>query len=551
MATGGQINTDILSDEILDVSCSMCKNQGKNAEGDKYCEDCKDYFCVSCVKVHSKVPLCAGHKVLDKSQVKSRSRKSLPRAPTERCDRHSHKHIDMYCQFHDNVGCLTCMAVDHRLCKNIFYIPEFIQNNTYKVASREIQTKLKALDTTLEKQAYRFQQDKQRLLMRKAEILADIRKFRQEINDHIDKLEKSSINEIEDKVKYLEDKIEDGLKQLQTKKSMVTSAKDKFASTNTNQADEFVYVKMGEETANVANQYTEHVKMKSTVEDIEFQPDRSILKKLKHKNNLGTLTEKGNKSYNVKVRSDENVCDITSACCMEDGTIILADHSNNKLKRLHSYNYTVTNYYDLPGGPHQVCLINNKQVAVTIPSLKEVNFISLERKMETANKINTDFRCFGLAYANNTLFISDEYTSVYMYTFYGSKLNQFSQNQSGHKLFSDIRSIAVNKYAARIYVADYNNGLIVLNNNGQVITSFNDEQLKGATCCYLTEESGVLVSGFGSYNVLEFSPDGELLEEVLKADSRKKRIESVFCIQQMPKICISRWMDDNIEVYDI
>jgi hypothetical protein len=115
MATGKQIDTDILSDEIIDVSCSMCENKGKNTEGEKYCVDCKDYFCITCVQVHGQVPLCAHHKVLDKSQVKSGSiSKGLPRAPTERCDRHSHKHIDMYCQNHDNVGCSTCMAVDHR-----------------------------------------------------------------------------------------------------------------------------------------------------------------------------------------------------------------------------------------------------------------------------------------------------------------------------------------------------------------------------------------------------------------------------------------------------
>jgi hypothetical protein len=114
MATGGKIDTDILSDEIFDVLCSMCKNGGKNSEGEKFCVDCHDYFCINCVKVHNQVPVLADHKVLDKSQVKLGTSKALPRAPAERCDRHSHKHIDMYCQNHDNVGCSTCMAIDHR-----------------------------------------------------------------------------------------------------------------------------------------------------------------------------------------------------------------------------------------------------------------------------------------------------------------------------------------------------------------------------------------------------------------------------------------------------
>jgi hypothetical protein len=115
MATSGEISTDIHSDEIFDVLCSMCrKNKGINTEGEKFCVDCHDYFCINCVKIHSQVPVLGGHKVLDKSQVKSRNSKGLPRAPVERCDRHSHKHIDMYCQNHDNVGCSTCMTTNHR-----------------------------------------------------------------------------------------------------------------------------------------------------------------------------------------------------------------------------------------------------------------------------------------------------------------------------------------------------------------------------------------------------------------------------------------------------
>ncbi|XP_060562104.1 uncharacterized protein LOC132721754 [Ruditapes philippinarum] len=363
MATGKQIDTDILSDEIFDVLCSMCKNKGRNAEGEKYCVDCKDYFCITCVQVHSQVPLCAGHNVLDKSQVKSGTSKCYPRALAERCDKHSHKHIDMYCQIHDNVGCSTCMAVDHRLCKDTFYIPELIQNNTYQISSREIQTMLKALATTLAEQADRFKQDKQRLLKRKAELLADIRKFRQEINDHLDKLEKSSIDEIEDKVKCFEDTIEDGLKQLQANKFRITSASDKLASKKANPAEVFVYVKMAEYAANVANNYVEHTKMKCTVEDIMFQPDRTILTQLEHRNTLGTLSEKltktsvnlfqikGNKSYNVKVKSGKYDCYTSSVCCMEDGSIILVDYMNKKLQRLHSCKYTVTDYCDLPAYP--------------------------------------------------------------------------------------------------------------------------------------------------------------------------------------------------------
>jgi hypothetical protein len=115
MAAGGKLKTDILAFRTFDIVCSMCENQGKNTDGEKFCVECNDYFCLKCVKIHSKVPLLVGHKVLDKTQVTPGIRTGVRSAQGERCDRHSHKHIDRYCQNHDNVGCSTCMALDHRL----------------------------------------------------------------------------------------------------------------------------------------------------------------------------------------------------------------------------------------------------------------------------------------------------------------------------------------------------------------------------------------------------------------------------------------------------
>ncbi|XP_060597595.1 uncharacterized protein LOC132751456 [Ruditapes philippinarum] len=591
MANGEQINTDILSDEVFDVLCTICKSKSKNTEGVKFCVDCQDYFCVICVQVHSQVPVlaghkmfdkslvtpgiikghpiapevpvCAGNKVLDKSQVKSGTSKGLPRAPEERCDRHSHKHIDMYCQNHDNVGCSTCMAVDHRSCLDIVYIPEFIQNNTYQSASIEIQTKLKEISKTLAEQVTNFKQDKQRLLKRKVELLADIRKFRQEINDQLDKLEKNSINEIEDMVKLLEDKIEDNLKKLQDNSSRVTSAYDKLASSNTNQAEVFVFVKIGEDAANVADKCLEDTKRKHTGEDIVFQPDKTILTLLQPYKAIGTPTEIDTKTAGTlfQIKGEQSCCvtpgkysSLESACCLKDGTIILADAYNKKLNRFHSNNYTVTDYC-LPGGPRQVCSINTTQVAVTLPSQKEVHFISVEGQMSSTNKINTGFECYGLAYTNDNLYVSDCDAEVCIYTLSGRRLKQLRINQSLFSgilnIFSSIRGLAVSKDATRMYVADARRGLIVLDNNENVISTFSCKRLEQPEYCYVTEAGGVLVSGYYSNNVLQFTCDGELIGEVIKADSGKGKIASVCCNQQMSKMYVSRFGKNNIEVYDI
>ncbi|XP_060565451.1 uncharacterized protein LOC132724591 [Ruditapes philippinarum] len=574
MATGGQINTDILSDEI--IPCKICKNEGKNIDGEKFCIECQDYFCVKCVQVHSQMPECAGHKVLDISLVKSGTRKGLPRAPEERCDRHSHKHIDMYCQNHDKVGCTTCVAVDHRSCQDIFYIPEYIQNKAHQASSTEIQTKLKEISKTLADQVTNFKQDRQRLLKRKAELLDDIRKFRHQINDKLDKLEKNSLYEIENKVKCLEDKIEDNLKKLQANLAWVTSANDKLASQNTNQAEVFVHVKVGEDAANVANKCIEDNKSMSTGENIEFQPDKTIITQLKQYKALGTLSGKatqtpntlfqikGKESYCITAMLDKEDSNFISVCCLKDDTIILADENNKKLKRFHSNNYTVSDH-SLPGAPWQVCSVNTTQVAVTIPCEKKVHLISVEGQMYTTNKINTYFSCSGLAYTNDNLYVSSDNTAeVCIYTLSGRMLKQLKMKELpflGHvggldlfenesELFS-LQNLAVSKDAARIYVTDTYCGLVVLDNNGKVVKIFIDRKLQWANCCYVTEVGSVLVSGGSSNNVLQFTSDGELLGEVLKDDSEKGKIASVCCNQQMSKLYVSRYGKNNIEVYDI
>jgi hypothetical protein len=149
-------------------------------------------------------------------------------------------------------------------------------------------------------------------------------------------LEKNSVNEIEDKVKYLESKIDDGLKQIEALEARVTTASNKIAFPNPYQPDVFVNMKMADDAANVANKYMEDTKMKSAVEELDFKHDRTILTQLEQIIALGSQTEdptkmacslfriRGDKSYCVKVKSDTEDCYISSACCLEDGPIILA-----------------------------------------------------------------------------------------------------------------------------------------------------------------------------------------------------------------------------------
>ncbi|XP_045181331.2 uncharacterized protein LOC123540614 [Mercenaria mercenaria] len=519
MATGG-FSTDILSDETFDLLCTVCKNKGKNTEAAKYCTDCADYYCLTCVKVHDDVPLLKGHKILDQGKAKTGTTKQLPVVPTERCDRHGHKPVDMYCQNHDNVGCAACMAVEHRSCKDIFYIPEYIQNNVTTTSLQNTKKKLESTEETLKNNLQNLQKEKQNVLKRKSESIENIRKFRREINKRLDEMERESVAEIEDRYKLVIQQIEDTLKAFQENKKDVTSARDTLASAGSNVSQEFVSIKKGLAAASKADKSLKERKVGNQDKEIIFTPDQNISRMLEELKSLGQVTlkynskpkirsaeqvkqkdtlfqTKGMKKYSVKIPSDTHDCDIFSSCFLSDGTVILGDFNNKMLKRLDSYNYSVRDHYVLPGKPWQVCPINNQEVAVCLLQMEEILFVTIGNKMSKKSTMKFNFNCYGLAYAGDILYIPDRDTTVYMYSLSGQKLKQCSVDQSIQNTTQSLaQSLAVSKDGSRIYAAVAGIGLIVLDNTGKVIKTFNNPELREAYDCYVTDRGSVLVCGY-------------------------------------------------------
>jgi hypothetical protein len=58
--------------------------------------------------------------VLAKQKPPSTPRQKL----TDRCTHHEGKTIELFCGDHDELCCSVCVAVGHRACKDVVYIPQ-------------------------------------------------------------------------------------------------------------------------------------------------------------------------------------------------------------------------------------------------------------------------------------------------------------------------------------------------------------------------------------------------------------------------------------------
>lgn len=260
------------------------------------------------------------------------------------------------------------------------------------------------------------------------------------------------------------------------------------------------------------------------------------------------LRIKGKTKCSVEVPSDRGKCQINSVCVLENNTVVLLDSNNAKLKRLDRSTYTVKDCCDIQGYPWQVCVVSRQEVAVSCGENKLIQFVSVGSKMHTTRQLHTDFSCNGLAYVDGKFYVSDENTSVYVYSDTGKRLQRFNQDLCGKSLFSEICCLSVSDDSSRIYVADWDKGLIILDSNGKPVGEHSEQQLDGAHSVCLFKDNTVLVSGWSSKNVLQFTANGKLIGELLKSESHCR----VVCWDEWnTKLIVGYESSDYFDVFDI
>lgn len=113
MATGfsSMLSLEGVQDAIYDYCCTICEDDGLNAEASFYCKNCSKLFCDACQKFHDKVNKT--HKVFGANET-DKWGKVTEVTPAIMCELHPEKEEEMFCSDHDRVCCLICMKDYHR-----------------------------------------------------------------------------------------------------------------------------------------------------------------------------------------------------------------------------------------------------------------------------------------------------------------------------------------------------------------------------------------------------------------------------------------------------
>ncbi|XP_060597164.1 uncharacterized protein LOC132751072 [Ruditapes philippinarum] len=532
MASGGSEHS---SDEIFNFKCSPCLDDKRNREATKYCVECQGYYCQTCADMFHKMPGLKSHTFLDQTNYKSSSGiGGLPAIPTQRCSVHKTKIVDMYCGNHDEVGCTTCMALDHRSCSGVKSIPDIVDKAHSTQDIKTLNKKLKDLKQLKEKFIVAKRAQREELKKSKFNALREIKNYRQELDAILDNIEENSIAEIEKIFQEVDSELLQDNTITEDEIARLEQSLNDLKQSEGNMAQQFVSMKISSSYISKMNDAT--FPEKSNFETkITINVDPKIKSTLQ---NLKTFGPAVRPSTKPKVWAVECIKDLDihlqsevqplvyGTCITTDGFLLIADYRNNRLKRADIQNMIIKDHCSLPGSPYGVCCTSDSEAAVSLGD-RSVQFVSLHSQLLLTRKTKFNHLCFGIACNEQKLYLTDLGSSLYIYDLTGTLMHVVSRDNNGRIIFSGSRHIAFSDVDDKMFVASWEDGLISLDGKGNYCQTLTDPELnKVSSVC--NDGSGTLfVSGYSPNNEIQFGRDMKKMFEVIKQSDGIRNIQSV------------------------
>ena len=219
-------NIQLGSDEFLDHVCGPCENEGNVKEAKQYCGVCSEFLCDSCVRHHRKFALLKNHKIVPAHTVAISSSRRL----SIYCGCNNNKETEYYCENHSDVICTPCKDINHHKCSIISIQHKCSGYNSSKIDT--ILAKSKSLKDKYDRLKQKCKTNKTELVCSKDVCQDEIKAFRKELNDFLDRLEQTMLKELDaceyEKRQQIDQRIamlSNALQMLDTDRKIVAKAK--------------------------------------------------------------------------------------------------------------------------------------------------------------------------------------------------------------------------------------------------------------------------------------------------------------------------------------
>ena len=406
-------NPDAVCDVWYDPFCDLCyEADDLNIEAASFCDDCVQFMCNKCYKIHERLNSTRGHVVKTGSAMPRSQADKPPRFSF--CDEHP-KHLkNQFCSVHKQLVCSLCSSLYHKNCStgSVEDVSKSISssetNDLYDIVS-DMKNNLESSLTAVESNIDDLNGQKTIMLEQAQELydkmVSKAKKWFADEKSEIDTHYQSQLLVLKQnhtRINNTVSRIESYLRQIDILRSKPIDAKlflriqdilsgmkqyqDDFKAPIYNIQLSFVPSKQIQDF--LSSSYTmDSVKLDkskceitipeilypvSSTQQLRAVPANKVnaaagkRESAKQRQSVALTQLKGRKlgSYNVKLSDDRLNCNITGMAITNDGRRLLVDRSNNKVK-LFSQDMKLLSSLSMSDPPRGIAVISDKEAVVT------------------------------------------------------------------------------------------------------------------------------------------------------------------------------------------
>ena len=173
--------------------CNICDHDNESKLAATWCQECKDLLCTDCNRHHSRSSATKQHIVISMENYQKLPSSIL--SITNRCTKHGNKY-ELYCSIHGDPCCAMCTRDEHRHSQELRPILGVTENAKSSPAIVHIERDLKYIDAAFEKMKSDITNNISEVDKQKRKFVYDISDIRKSLNDHLDEIEKQTVEEM-------------------------------------------------------------------------------------------------------------------------------------------------------------------------------------------------------------------------------------------------------------------------------------------------------------------------------------------------------------------
>ena len=522
--------------------CNICDHDNESKLAATWCPECEDFLCTDCNRYHARSSSSKQHIVISMENYQK-----LPSSIVSiknRCDKHGNKY-ELYCSMHDVPCCVMCIRDDHRHCQELRPILEVTENAKASTAIVHIERDLENIDAAFEKMKLDITNNITEIDQQKRKFLSDISNMRKSFNDHLDKIEKQTVEEMVSLEKNLQVQLKNVLVSMEAKRTDFDHIRQHVNKVKTYASDLQTFIGVNKMTSVVDGEVKKQKgafnydlyelkldfpsELESFVKDVskfgvvyvtEKHCSTSLVKKVElqvqipQEKKLGVIPQLTRKTtVNFQTRDKKSVfisgCDI-----LPDGKLVFAEKEGRRLLMFSDNGNYEKDIVRFSGTPFEVSYTGENIVAVTISNKRKVVFVNVITNTIT-NTVDIGHKCWGTDFNMNRLAI---------------RVIQLQVPTTDHIVYLDPKGKWIDRvnipgeYSTNISLRDdtikctdwKTSTIYCYTLTGQQTWAFKDKNLlREPVGIALDKNRNVYVAGKGTNNVVVLSPDGRNCRQIL------------------------------------